>query len=105
MKWCYCWLVILFYFFSTRRSSFDAFSDVVRAVEVDRAGLFDLLITVHLRETLKSLRQVPDIEGVLSCQLTVSQALVFLNVAVVLDARVLEAVEGPLSLELFLASS
>ena len=48
---------------------------------------------------------MPDVKGVLSCQLAVSGSLVVVNVAIVLHAGVLEAVEGPLSLQLLLGPS
>ena len=42
---------------------------------------------------------MPHIEGVLPCQLTLTEVTVLLNDAIMLDAGVLEAGEGPFGLE------
>ena len=83
----------------------DGLSDVVRVIEVDILRLFTLKIVVHLTQTHEAFCSMPHEIRILSCQLTLRKSDLLVNDCVMLNTGVLEAVDGPLSLQSLLRAS
>lgn len=82
------------------------FSNIVGAIETYILGFLGFQVSIHLGQRLKSLRQMPDVERMLPCQLImVSIQIVFMNVFLVLLAWVLEAFQGPFALQMCFLSA